>query len=53
MIYGEPDPQRREELFLRRVRAGRHRIPVGSATWLWTRCHVGDMATAVLATLGN
>lgn len=53
MIYGEHDPQRREEFVLRRVRAGRARIPVGSGTWLWTRGYVGDVATAVLATLGN
>ncbi len=53
MIYGEYDPQRREEFILRRVRAGRRRIPVGPGSWLWTRCYVGDVATAVLATLGN
>lgn len=53
MIYGEHDPQRREEFILRRVRAGRRRIPIGPGTWLWTRCYVGDVAAAVLATLGN
>jgi nucleoside-diphosphate-sugar epimerase len=53
MIYGEHDPQRREEFILRRVRAGRTRIPVGPGSWLWTRCYVGDVAGAVLATLGN
>jgi nucleoside-diphosphate-sugar epimerase len=52
MIYGEHDPQRREEFILRRVRAGRRQIPVGPGTWLWTRCYVGDVAGAVLATLG-
>ncbi len=31
MIYGEHDGQRREEFILRRVRAGRQRIPVGPA----------------------
>lgn len=51
MIYGEHDPQRREEFILRRVRAGRTRIPVGPATWLWTRCYVGDVARAVLAAI--
>lgn len=30
MVYGEHDGQRREEFILRRVRAGRARIPVGS-----------------------
>jgi nucleoside-diphosphate-sugar epimerase len=53
MIYGEYDHQRREEFILRRVRAGRHRIPVGAANFLWTRCHVGDVAGAVLAAIGN
>ncbi len=31
MIYGEHDHQRREEFILRRVRAGRTRIPIGPA----------------------
>jgi nucleoside-diphosphate-sugar epimerase len=53
MIYGEHDPQRREEFILRRVRAGRQDIPVGPGTWLWTRCYVGDVATAVLAAITN
>ena len=53
MIYGEHDHQRREEFMLRRVRAGRRRIPIGPGTWLWTRCYVGDVAAAVLATLAN
>ena len=50
-IYGEHDPQRREEFILRRVRAGRKRIPIGPGTFLWTRGYVGDVATAVLAVL--
>jgi len=53
MIYGEHDHQRREEFILRRVRAGRTRIPIGTGTWLWTRCYVGDVSAAVLACLGN
>jgi UDP-glucose 4-epimerase len=53
MIYGEHDPQRREEFILRRVRAGRRRIPVGLGNWLWTRCYVGDVASAVLAAIGS
>lgn len=48
-IYGEHDPQRREEFVLRRVRAGRKRIPVGTGSWLLSRCYVGDVAGAVLA----
>jgi nucleoside-diphosphate-sugar epimerase len=52
-IYGERDPQRREEFILRRVRAGREHIPVGVGTWLWTRGYVGDVASAVLAALDS
>ena len=47
MVYGEHDPQRREEMVLCRVRAGRTRIPVGSGGWLWTRLYAGDAAAAV------
>jgi nucleoside-diphosphate-sugar epimerase len=53
VIYGEHDPQRREEFMLRRVRAGRRQIPVGPGTWLWTRCYVGEVAAAVLAALDS
>jgi nucleoside-diphosphate-sugar epimerase len=52
-IYGERDGQRREEFILRRVRAGRARIPIGPGNWLWTRGYVGDVAKAVLAVLDN
>ena len=52
-IYGEHDPQRREEFVLRRVRAGRTRIPVGAASWLLSRCYVGDVAGAVLAAIDS
>jgi nucleoside-diphosphate-sugar epimerase len=51
MIYGPYDGQRREDVILRRVRAGRTRIPVGAANLLWTRLHVDDLASAVLAAL--
>jgi nucleoside-diphosphate-sugar epimerase len=51
MIYGEHDGQRREEFILRRVRAGRRRIPIGPGTFLGSRCYVGDVASAVLAAL--
>jgi nucleoside-diphosphate-sugar epimerase len=51
LIYGEHDGQRREEFMLRRVRAGRRRIPFGAGTSLDTRCYVGDVASAVLAAL--
>jgi len=52
-IYGEHDPQRREDFVLRRVRAGRRRIPVGAGTLLLTRLYVHDAASAVLAALDN
>lgn len=51
VVYGPHDAQRREEPVLRRVRAGRHRIPTGAATLLWTRAHVDDVASGVLAAL--
>lgn len=51
MVYGPHDPQRREEFVLRRVRAGRARIPVGPGQTLTTRLHVEDAARAVLAVL--
>lgn len=47
MVYGEHDYQRREEYVLRRVRAGRTRIPVGTGAWLSTRGYVGDVARGV------
>jgi nucleoside-diphosphate-sugar epimerase len=47
MVYGERDYQRREEKLLRRARAGRPRIPVGAANWLWTRGYVRDVAAGV------
>src|SRR5919197_4217203 len=46
-VYGERDYQRREEPILRRVRAGRDRIPAGAGTWLWTRGYVADVASGV------
>jgi len=36
---------------LRRIRAGRQHIPVGAGNLLWTRVHVDDVATGVLAAL--
>lgn len=46
-VYGEHDSRRREELILRRVRAGRERIPFGPGTFLGSRAYAGDVATAV------
>jgi nucleoside-diphosphate-sugar epimerase len=47
MVYGERDELLREEFVLRRVRAGRRRIPFGAGTFLWSRCWVRDAAVAV------
>jgi len=53
-VYGEHDCQRRFEFVLRRLRAGRTHIPVGSGTFLFSRVYVGDVAEAVvLALAGN
>ena len=46
MVYGEHDYQLREEFLLRRVRAGRERIPFGAGMWLACRAYVRDMASA-------
>jgi nucleoside-diphosphate-sugar epimerase len=51
MVYGPHDEQRREDPILQRVRAGRTAIPVGGGTLLWTRAHVDDVASAVLAAI--
>ncbi|WP_461143202.1 NAD-dependent epimerase/dehydratase family protein [Salinifilum aidingensis] len=53
LVYGPHDWQRREDVVLRRLRAGRRRIPVGAANLLWTRGHVDDLATGVLAALDS
>jgi nucleoside-diphosphate-sugar epimerase len=47
MVYGERDYQGREEFILRRVRAGREHIPIGSGGWLACRGYVRDVARAV------
>jgi nucleoside-diphosphate-sugar epimerase len=47
MVIGEHDYQRRQEFLLRRVRAGRTRIPVGAGTALLTHGYVGDVARGV------
>jgi nucleoside-diphosphate-sugar epimerase len=46
MIYGQGDPQRREEFILRRCRAKRRHIPIGVGSLLWSRGHVEDIARA-------
>lgn len=53
MVYGEHDYQLREEFILRRVRAGRTRIPFGAGTWLTCRGYVRDVARGVVLALGS
>lgn len=52
-VYGEHDYQRRFEFVLRRVRAGRKRIPIGSGQFLFSRVYVGDVAAAVSLALAG
>jgi nucleoside-diphosphate-sugar epimerase len=47
MVYGEHDYKLREDFVLRRVRAGRRRIPFGAGSWLWSRGYVGDVAAGL------
>lgn len=47
MVYGPFDPRRRENYILRRLRAGRKRIPIGIGNWLWTKGFVFDIANSV------
>ena len=47
MVYGERDYQLREEYILRRVRAGRGRIPIGAGMWLHSGAYVRDVARGV------
>ena len=47
MVYGPHDYQRREGFILRRVVAGRTRIPFGNGMWLGTRGFVGDIAVGL------
>jgi nucleoside-diphosphate-sugar epimerase len=47
MVYGPHDGQRREEFVLRRVRAGRDRIPIGSGAWVGTKGFVADVARGI------
>jgi hypothetical protein len=49
MVYGPFDYQRREEFVLKRVRAGRLRIPVGAANALLPIALVDDVGRGVVA----
>ncbi|MFI5282747.1 MAG: NAD-dependent epimerase/dehydratase family protein [Candidatus Dormibacterales bacterium] len=53
MVFGEHDYQLREEFILRRVRAGRAKIPFGGGTWLACRGYVRDIARGVVLTLST
>jgi nucleoside-diphosphate-sugar epimerase len=44
MVYGPHDFKRREDCVLRRIRAGRRKIPTGAGGFLWSRGHVADLA---------
>jgi nucleoside-diphosphate-sugar epimerase len=44
VVYGPHDFKRREDFVLRRIRAGRLRIPIGAGGFLWSRGHVTDLA---------
>lgn len=46
-VYGEHDYQRREDFVLRRIRAGRTRLPFGVGNFLGTRGYVRDIARGV------
>lgn len=47
MIYGEHDYKRREDFILRRVRAGRTRIPIGAGSFLWSRGYAPELARGI------
>lgn len=53
VLYGPHGGQRREQRVLRRLRAGRARLPVGVGDLLLIRGHVDDVATGVLAALNT
>ena len=44
LVYGPHDYKRREDFVLRRIRAGRRRIPVGAGGFLWSRGYVLEIA---------
>jgi nucleoside-diphosphate-sugar epimerase len=50
-VYGPHDAQRREEPVLRRVRAGRRAIPIGSGNLLWSKSYVAEVSRSVLCVL--
>lgn len=53
MVYGPRDGQRREWFVLRRVRAGRRRIPVGAGSWVTSRVYAPDVGAFVRAAIAS
>jgi nucleoside-diphosphate-sugar epimerase len=53
MCYGPNDGQRREWYVLRRIHAGRKRIPVGSGQWLATKGYAEDIANGCKLAIEN
>ena len=47
MVLGPYEYKRREDFVLRRVRAGRRRIPTGAGGFLWSRGHVAELARGI------
>lgn len=47
LVYGPHDYALREGFVLRRVRAGRRRIPFGGGNWLWSRGYAPELARGV------
>jgi nucleoside-diphosphate-sugar epimerase len=47
VVYGERDLVGREQFVLRRVRARRRQIPIGSGNLLWSRVYVRDVAVVI------
>ena len=53
IVYGPHDHLRREDLLLRRLRAGRKRIPFGAGNLLFSRGFVREIAAAVSAAVDS
>jgi nucleoside-diphosphate-sugar epimerase len=45
-VYGENDFQRRHDFVLRRIVAGRTRMPIGQGNFLFSRCYISDVGVA-------
>jgi nucleoside-diphosphate-sugar epimerase len=47
MVYGPHDYKHREEFVLRRVRARRRQMPIGSGAFLWSRGYAPELARGI------